>query len=310
MRVAVTGSGGRLGRALVGQLITSGLTTDAGDILGWDLPEHDLDDPASAERLVAAQRPDVVIHGAAWTDLDGCARDPELALRRNGTAVNEMAEACLRHGAALVTISTNEVFDGRRTDGRPYSPDDTPNPGNAYGLAKLAGERLAGATFEAFGGGRGLAIVRTAWLFGPPGDDFPAKILAAAERARVAGEPLRVTYDEIGTPTYTVDLAAAIVGLLRRDAAAVRAEPWPLQGVHHIVGSGHASRAEWAREVLRLAGVEIAIEEVPMATWKRASTPPAWGVLQPTPLPDGPMRDWRTALAEYMARPGMAVGPA
>jgi dTDP-4-dehydrorhamnose reductase len=303
MRVAVTGAGGRLGRALLATLATSGPAVAAADILAWDLPEHDLDDPDSAERLVAAHRPDVVIHAAAWTDVDGCARNPDLALRRNGTAVGELAQACVRHGASLVTISTNEVFDGRRTDGRPYAPGDAPRPGNPYGAAKLAGERAAGAAFapsrhtggELVGGE--LAIVRTAWLFGPPGGDFPAKILAAAERARAHGEPLRLTFDEIGTPTYCLDLAAAIVGLVRQAGPAGQS----LHGLHHIVNSGQASRAEWAREVLRLAGVTVPIEEVPMTTWQRPSAPPAWGVLLPTPLPGGPLRDWRAALAEHMA---------
>ena len=117
MRVAVTGAGGRLGGALVDQLSRAPFVSR---ILAWDLPEHDLDDPTSAARLVSTYRPDAVIHAAAWTDVDGCARDPELALRRNGTAVGEMAEACAGSGSALVTVSTNEVFDGLRTDGLPY----------------------------------------------------------------------------------------------------------------------------------------------------------------------------------------------
>jgi len=141
MRVAVTGAGGRLGSALRDALGGSSFVTD---VLAWDIPEHNLDDPASAERLVGRDRPDVVIHAAAWTDVDGCARDPQLAMRRNGTAVGEMAQACVGHGAALVTISTNEVFDGRRTDGQPYGPIDVANPANPYGAAKLAASRPRG----------------------------------------------------------------------------------------------------------------------------------------------------------------------
>jgi dTDP-4-dehydrorhamnose reductase len=306
MRVAVTGAGGRLGRALLAELARASW---AGEVLAWDLPEHDLDDPGSAERLVGRARPDVVIHAAAWTDTDGCARDPDLALRRNGTAVGEMAGACVRHGAALVAVSTNEVFDGRRTDRRPYGPDEPPAPGNPYGAAKRAGEVAALKAFQAAGGGEAgggwpaLAIVRTAWLFGPAGNDFPAKILAAAERARAQDAPLRVTLDEIGTPTYAPDLAAAMAALLREAAAGSPSGRSRLAGIHHVVNSGMASRAEWAREVLRLAHLHVPIEEVTMATWPRPSTPPAWGVLRPTPLPDGPLRDWRAALAEHMAGP-------
>jgi dTDP-4-dehydrorhamnose reductase len=310
MRVAVTGAGGRLGSALRDALGRSSFVTD---VLAWDLPEHDLDDPASAERLVNRHRPDVVVHAAAWTDVDGSARDPQLAMRRNGVAVGEMAQACVGHGAALVTISTNEVFDGRRTDGRPYSPIDAANPINPYGTAKLAGEQAARAAFGATGddfaiaalapAGRRdstippLAIVRTAWLFGPPGSDFPLKILAAAERARAEGRTLDLVSDEIGTPTYAPDLAAAIASLLVVAGGGGRRVAG---GVHQVVNGGSASRAEWAREVLRLAGVMVPTREVPMSTWPRPSTPPAWAVLEPTPLPGGPLRDWRAALAEYL----------
>jgi dTDP-4-dehydrorhamnose reductase len=309
MRVAVTGAGGRLGSALIRQLSAAPFV---GQVLAWDLPEHDLDDPASAQHLVSRYRPDAVVHAAAWTDVDGCARDPALAMRRNGTAVGEMAEACVSSGAALVMVSTNEVFDGLRTDGLPYRPTDTPHPMNPYGQAKLAGERAARAAFWAnvdeFASAAldwspardstvpALAIVRTAWLFGLPGSDFPQKILAAAVKARVEGTTLKLVSDEIGCPTYATDLAAAIVALVGETE---RARGQGFGGIHHVVNAGRASRAEWAREVLRIAGLNVPTEDVPMTTWPRPSTPPAWGVLEPTPLPGGPLRDWREALQEY-----------
>jgi dTDP-4-dehydrorhamnose reductase len=304
MRVAVTGAGGRLGSCLTLLLRNRPFV---GEVLAWDLPEHDLDDPASAERLVSRHRPDLVIHAAAWTDVDGCARDPGLALRRNGIATGEMAEACANAGAVMVMISTNEVFDGRRADGLPYSPTDPTNPGNPYGSAKLAGEIAARAAFGASdpafaaaamsgpGGAQRLAIVRTAWLFGLPGADFPQKILAAAEKSKASGRTLGLVSDEIGCPTYALDLAAAIIDL-------VEASGRPgggLGGIHHVVNGGHASRAEWAREVLRVAGNDVPTEDVPLSAWPRPSTPPSWGVLEPTPLPGGPLRSWQTALLEY-----------
>jgi dTDP-4-dehydrorhamnose reductase len=310
MRVAVTGAGGRLGTALVATLRRSPSVVE---VLAWDLPDHDLDDPASAGRLVARNRPDVVVHAAAWTDVDGCARDPELALRRNGTATGEMARACSQHGAALIVISTNEVFDGRRTDGLPYRPDDRANPANPYGAAKLAGERLARDAYGATGADFAsaaidpdrrasstprLAIVRTSWLFGPPGSDFPHKILVAAESARAEARTLDLVADEIGCPTYAPDLAAAIASILETSASGGRGR---LGGIHHLVNGGRASRAEWAREVLRLAGLGVATRDVPLATWPRPSTPPLWGVLESTPLAGGPLRAWQAALREYLA---------
>jgi dTDP-4-dehydrorhamnose reductase len=309
MRVAVTGAGGRLGSALVRLLTAAPFVRE---VLAWDLPEHNLDDPGSARRLVAHQRPDAVVHAAAWTDVDGCARDPALAMRRNGIAVGEMADACVNSGAALIMVSTNEVFDGLRTDGLPYRPTDQPRPSNPYGAAKLAGERAARAAYWATGDdfaaaalgqsdGRdstipALAIVRTAWLFGMPGADFPQKILAAAAKARREGTALKLVSDEIGCPTYASDLAAGIVALVEQAAFAHRRG---FGGIHHVVNAGRASRAEWAREVLRIAGLDLPTEDVPMTTWPRPSTPPAWGVLDPTPLPGGPLRSWQDALAEY-----------
>ncbi len=303
MRVAVTGSTGRLGRALIGALEDAPFTGPRGP-LAWTRDELDLDAPAGVHAALDRDRPEVVVHTAAWTDVDGCARDPELALARNGAATGVLARACAARGVELLVISTNEVFDGRREDGAGYCPTDPPSPASAYGASKLAGERAA---IEAFDGDvasvataataaktasavSALGIARTSWLFGDPGSDFPRRILEAATRAATTGEPLRVVADEWGSPTSAADLAEAIVELLAENA---------LGGTHHLVNAGVASRAEWAAEVLRVARVDVAVEPVPAATWTRDSTPPRWGVLEPTPMPSGvPMRPWQQALAD------------
>jgi dTDP-4-dehydrorhamnose reductase len=296
VRVAVIGVGGRLGRALVAALEDAPFTGTTGPI-GWDQPEVELDTltEASMGVLLDRERPEVVIHTAAWTDVDGCAREPALAMRRNGTAVGELATACASRGIDLVLISTNEVFDGRRTDGRGYRPDDPHSPINPYGAAKAEAERLAIAAYGTDGSSGRLGIVRTSWLYGPPGNDFPAKIMAAALRAAAAGEPIRVVGDEVGCPTYTPDLAEAIVELVAEDALAAAPSR---TAIHHLVNAGRVSRADWAREVLRATRIDVDVVDVPGTTWQRASTPPAWAVLEPTPLPSGePMRDWREAFA-------------
>ena len=289
MRVAVTGAAGRLGRALVSALADAPFTGPAGP-LDWDRTAFDLDAPDGVAALLDRDRPEVVVHAAAWSDVDGCALDPALALRRNGEATGILATACAERGIDLVAISTNEVFDGRRLDGAGYAPADPPAPGNPYGASKLDGERRAQAAFD----GRtsaSLGIVRTAWLFGTPGRDFPSRILDAASRAASGGEPLRVVGDEWGTPTYTHDLAEAIVDLLASDA---------IDGIHHVVNGHFATRADWARYIVARAGLEVEIVDIPMTGWQRPSTPPRWGVLASTPLPSGePLRPWPDAMADY-----------
>jgi dTDP-4-dehydrorhamnose reductase len=306
MRIAVTGAGGRLGRALIAALEESPYTGPFGPI-AWTRPLFDLDAPDRFAVALDRDRPEIVVHAAAWTDVDGCAGDPDLALARNGTATAVLARAAVERGIDLIVVSTNEVFDGRRADGVGYATDDPTGPINPYGASKLAGEDAARAAYATASdgltdgsrtsdaetrSGPALGIVRTAWLFGPPGNDFPAKILAAADRARAAGEPLRLVADEIGSPTSARDLAEAIAELI---GAAV------IAGTHHIVNSGLASRADWAREVLRQAHLDVPTEDVPAATWPRASTPPIWAVLAPTPLPGGErLRSWQAALADRL----------
>jgi dTDP-4-dehydrorhamnose reductase len=288
--VAVTGASGRLGRAVVAALHRDGF-----DVRPWSRPAYDLDQPGAAARSIERDRPRLVVHTAAWTDVDGCARDPVTARRRNADAVGELAAAAAAAGSGLVHVSTNEVFDGKRRDGRGYVEGDPPGPVNPYGESKLAGERLAHDAYRRSGDGSGdlsagLWIVRTSWLFGPPGNDFPARILAARDRL-APGEALRVVTDEIGTPTYTNDLAAAILELVRRTP----------RGTYHLVNEGHVSRYGWAREVLRSCRRDDRIDPIESTAWERPSRPPAWGVLDPSAaasLGIG-LRPWQAAFADY-----------
>jgi dTDP-4-dehydrorhamnose reductase len=290
VRVAISGAAGRLGSALVAAFGEAPFVGPRGP-MAWTREQLDLDAPEGFAARLEADRPEVVVHAAAWTDVDGCAREPESARRRNGLATGALADACAVRGIDLVAVSTNEVFDGRRTDGLGYRFDETPNPINPYGASKLEGERLAREAFAAAGQESQLAIVRTAWLFGPGKPDFPAKILAAAERAQASGEPLRAVGDEWGNPTYVADLAEAIVELVGSGTFA---------GTHHAVNGMWASRADWASYIVGRAELDVEIEIVPASTWTRPSVPPRWGVLEPTPLPSGePLRSWPDAMADY-----------
>ena len=283
MRVAITGTSGRLGSALARAFAPE-------TVLPWTRPAYDLDVPFAVDDVIDHDRPDLVLHAAAWTDVDACARKPELAMRRNAAAVRELALACASRDVDLVVVSTNEVFAGERCDGA-YEPADETRPTNPYGESKLAGEVAAREAFADARGAR-LFVVRTAWLFGDPGNDFPEKIVRAARTARAAGNPLRVVGDEIGTPSYAPDVARFVRALVT---------PSHRGSTVHAVNAGRCSRAEWALEILRLAGELLRAETVPLAAWKRDSTPPRCAPLAPTLLSDVPApRTWQAATAEYV----------
>jgi dTDP-4-dehydrorhamnose reductase len=290
VRVAITGATGRLGSAVAARCAERGW-----EPLRWTRLDIDLDAPRDIDSLIRRNGPDVVVHCAAWTDVDGCARNPELAEQRNGRATASIAQACAEAGVRLLAVSTNEVFDGRRTDGLGYRTTDAASPGNAYGRSKLLGEVGAAAAFK--DAPERLSIVRTSWLFGGPGPDFPSKILFAAEAARAEGRALSLVADELGHPTAAADLAAGIVDLIGSVAAG---------GIHHVVNAGVTSRAGWARHVLARAGVDVPTRDVTLDDFPRPSTPPRWAVLEPSLLPTiGSLRPWQDALDEDLARRGV-----
>lgn len=257
-RVAITGSAGQLGSELV-----RAFQARHDEVLALARPDFDITRAPDLERLTA-WHPDIVVNSAAWTDVDGCARDPEQAMRINGEAAGAVAAAAASAGALIVQISTNEVFDG--TLERAYTEDDQPNPINPYGASKLAGE-LAVAQANP----RHL-LVRTAWLFGAGERSFPVKIRALAERMLADGRPLRVVADEWGNPTNVRWLAPAIVRLV--EMAMSGAAAW---GVHHLAGIPPTTRLEWAREILGHS--PVAIEPMLLKEYRRDSRVPPRAIL-------------------------------
>ena len=273
MRVLITGGRGQLGRALVHAF-------DGQEVLAPGHTELDVMDAAGVQETIAGFRPDVVVHTAAWTDTAGCEKKPERAMRVNGEATEVVARACEAAGAAIVYISTNEVFDGDK--GAPYIENESPNPVNAYGRSKLDGEERVKNTANRW------CTVRTSWLYGPGRESFPEKIIATATEKGV----LRAVTDEVASPTFTQDLAAAIVRLLDEQAS----------GMIHLTNSGSCSRKEWAEEVLRLAGVSVPIEPVTQAEYGASYRKPALSTLANT---NGTrlgieLRPWQEALAAHL----------
>jgi len=213
--------------------------------------------------------------------VDGCARDPERAYRVNALGTQNVALACAEAGAAMVYISTNEVFDGEATE--PYREWDPPHPINPYGRSKAAGEWFVRHLLTRF------YIVRTAWLYAPGGRNFPHRIIQLADERGA----LRVVTDEVGNPTYAPDLAEAIAALIRTDA----------YGVYHLTNAGYCSRYDFAREILRISGREhVPVEPITLAEFQRASTPPRFAPLANTAAAalGITLQPWQEALAEFL----------
>ena len=274
MRVVITGGTGQLGRALARQLASGH------EVFALGRRELDVTHPDAGVKVVRLN-PDVVIHCAAWTDVDGCARDPERAYLVNALGTRNVVLGCQQAGCPLVYISTNEVFDGRST--RPYYEYDPPNPINPYGRSKLAGEQVVQTMLDRF------YIVRTAWLFGCDRENFVTKIFRRADTVR----RLEVVTDEVGSPTYVEDLAAAIARLIETG----------VYGIYHFVNSGQASRYELAVKALELCGRRnISIRGIRLAEYRRASTPPPYSVLANLAgrTIGIEFRPWEEALAEYL----------
>ncbi len=276
--VLITGAAGMLGTALR-ELAPTGVT-----VTGIDLDDGDLSDPAQALRLVTDRSPDVVIHCAAMTNVDGCTREPELAFRHNAVASGNVAAACAQVGARMMALSTDYVFDG--SAGRPYTEYDSPHPLSPYGESKWEGEKRITAALDDH------LIVRTQWLYGPNGRNFVATIVNAARNR----PELRVVADEFGSPTYTHDLARRLWELaFRRDAT----------GVLHTTNAGVCSWADLARFALDRAGLErVPVVPIPHTEWDSPTTRPAYSPLQSARLAElslAPLRSWQEAVSEYVA---------
>lgn len=251
----VTGAKGQLGRALLRGAEARGLS-----VVGVDLEEMPLDDREAIHVGVAAARPRFVMHCGAITNVDGCEAEPLTAFRVNGLATSWVAEAAAAAGAGLAYVSTDFVFDGE-AEGAPYAVDAPVRPLSVYGASKRLGEEavLAHARQDFY-------VVRTSWVFGPGGKNFPRAIL---NRAR-AGQPLKVVTDQVGRPTMTHDLADALLDLARLR---------PDGGVYHAANEGQCSWHQFAVDVLRAAGVEAQVGEQTAADLALPAPRPAWSVL-------------------------------
>ncbi len=286
-RVLVTGAAGMLGSQLL-------LDSPAGvEAVGVDLREGegvqaagvDLAEPAAVAELFRRFGPvHGVIHAAAYTAVDKAESEPELAHRVNATACGVLAQACALHGARLVAVGTDFVFDGTATE--PYSPDDAPAPLGVYGRTKYEGERLARTAHP-----DGTMIVRTQWLYGPRGAHFPGTI---ARLARERGE-LKVVADQVGSPTTTLELSPALWDVLASGSP----------GIYHAACEGACSWFDLAVATLERSGLEsVPVQPCTTQEFPRPAPRPAYSVLECsrlTELRGRPLLGWVEALEAFLA---------
>ena len=265
MTILLTGATGQVGHELLRSL------RPFGELVAPTRAQLDLADSAQLRATVRALKPSLIVHPAAWTDVDGAERDPALAMRINADAPAVLAEEAKRLGVPLVHFSTDHVFDGAAS--QPYTERDTPAPVNAYGCSKLAGEQAIAAS------GCAHLILRTAWVYGLRGRNFLLAILRQAQ----TNDVLRVVDDQFGSPTWCRTVADVTAELLARARAAPDANAWWAEhgGVLHASARGGASRAAFARRILANAGLaeRVTVIGVDSASYAAPAARPRYAVL-------------------------------
>jgi dTDP-4-dehydrorhamnose reductase len=278
VRVLVTGAGGQLGLELAEVLPGRGHETVA-----LSRAELDIADPDAVDDAVKGYSPDLVVNAAAYTNVDGCETETELAYAVNALGPRNLAQTCGELRCKLLHVSTNYVFDGEAD--RPYEPFDLPNPISAYGRTKLAGEEYVKHLT------RRWYVVRSAGVYGR-GHNFVRTML------RVAGERdvLKVKADEFISPTYSRDLAEGIVEIVEAGRF----------GLYHLTNSGSCSWYEFTREIFQLASIEVKVIPIPGSEYPLPAARPSNGVLSTLGSPE--LRHWREALADYLEREAVLGG--
>lgn len=297
-KILITGSSGMLGVDLCQELM--------GDykIIGTDLVtgnkkhvtsfyQGDITDKKNISGIIAKVKPDIVIHTAAWTDVDACELDGKRAYKINSEGTRNIAHACKKTGSVPIYISTDFVFDGKRK--RPYKEEDRPDPINIYADSKLKGENFIRRLLKKY------FIIRTGWLYGRNGKNFVDTILAKAKKEKI----LKIVDDQVGSPTYTKDISRAIHALLD-NFFLLSAKRYPLNakyGIYHISNAGSVSWYAYAKAILRLAKSKTRTIPISSGELARPARRPAMSVLDSSKFikfTGYRMRGWEDALREYL----------
>lgn len=276
MKVVVTGAKGQLGTDLVHLLADKGY-----EVYGYGREELDITNFDQVKQIIGKVNPDVVIHAAAYTKVDLAESEPDQAFLINAYGTRNVVVASEAIGAKLVYISTDYVFYG--TANEPYNEFAPTNPLSVYGKSKLAGEQFVRDLYSKF------FIVRTSWVYGKHGNNFVKTMLKLAQER----DELMVVHDQIGCPTYTVDLANCVLELIQTEK----------YGVYHVSNSGHCSWYEFAKAIFEEAGIKVKVNPCTTKDLPRPAPRPAYSVFDHMSLRlngFNDIRHWRKALNEFI----------
>jgi len=268
MKVLVTGANGMLGQDLCPTLQDNGYEVIETDINSLDITNFDM-----VQKVLNREKPDIIVHCAAYTNVDKAQEDVETAELINVKGTQNIAKACSEINATMVYISTDYVFDGEKKE--PYIPTDIPNPQNVYGRTKFEGEEMVKKYCKKY------YITRTSWLYGIHGKNFVETMIALSDKPE-----LKVVDDQIGCPTWTVQLSDAIAKLLQGEK----------YGIYHICGSGKTSWYGFAKEVFKLAGLKVNLLPCTTDEFPRPAKRPKYSVMDNNKM----CNSWKTALKNYM----------
>lgn len=276
MRILVTGASGQLGYDVERELERRGI-----EHLGTSSRELDITDRAAVEHLMQSYRPDAVIHCAAYTKVDLAEDEPERCWAVNADGTRNLAAACRKTGAKLLYISTDYVFPG--TGERSYETGDPTGPVNTYGRSKLAGELAVQSLLEKY------FIVRISWVFGKNGNNFVKTMLRLAETKA----ELSVVCDQIGSPTYTADLAPLLCDMVQTER----------YGVYHATNEGTCAWSEFAEAIFELAGRQVVVHPIPTSAYPTRAARPLNSRMSKERLHSNGFQElpeWKNALARYL----------
>ena len=268
----------------------------------WSRADVDISDKSQVHEKISKLVPDVIINSAAYTNVDACEKNEEIATKVNGEAVGYLAEVAHRLNAILVHYSTDYVFDGRKKQG--YVENDKPNPINAYGRSKLKGEQAilssrgsdsdrgsvsnsgiaSSASTPSRNGILKYYIIRTSWLYGRYGKNFVETMLSLAKKAQT----IKVVNDQFGSPTYAPDLAKATLDIIKSK------KPY---GIYHRTNDDQTSWYGFAKEIFSVFGIKASLSVCSTEEYLAPAKRPKYSVLKSTKLK--PMRTWQDALRDY-----------